>query len=576
MSKNLEKIRKRRKKSLGPVVDSIVEWTIWDLYKLLGKNKIYSDASYQRPACWNRERKVSYIFNLLVGGIKSPFYFSDVESCAEACHEKWKEEDSDYQYYVNLEEKYKYLSLDGNNRSCAIKEFFTGSLTLRDCELRDPSGLVASHQIDSTREVKFEELPCEWQNKFKQIKVPVCVVKAATVSDLHFEFAKLNSIEALNHQELRNSIRSKMADEVREMAQEPIMNVAGKIHSGEFWKDFEEVFTQADIKRRKSDEFYARLLLLTYLHRKKFKNQISLMHASLDEAYHDNSPKRKDLDLCKKLCQTDMEMAKVTKGSGCKPTKKLVVNLHLFQLALKDEGLYIDTSDSEFQTLVNELDNHETLRKTEWYVIPPTIKQKQATCSDKEWGKIKNDYSYEHWMETANQSADNSLRPRFEAAEKSVEILVKDPRFQKVFKALPTPRKNFGLKVKETLAISQNWCCALTGRTFDKRQLRDAQVVADHWVPLDGGGSNDLSNIRIMFAGANASKSTDHLKEISYEDSEENEQLIEDLKNNKCSNLSDGFTAIIAAVQKSTGIDVLLVPDDKAGKYMQIIHNISI
>ena len=572
---DLEKLREQKKKTLGPKVAFIQYITVWELYNLLKGGKIYTDPSYQRPACWDMKKKVSYIFDLNVGGIVMTFYLVDVEKSMEECKE-WGENDVDYLYYKNLHEKgYKYLSLDGNNRSISVKEFFEDGVGFTDCVLKDSEGLVDDLPIYE-QVMYYGQLPSRWQKKFKNKKVPVQFVEAATIDDLHYEFAKLNILSALNHPELRNAIRALVADHVRLMAQEPMMDENQNMVSGKFWDDFSEIFTSKVLARRKSDEFYQRLVLLTHHGLKNFNiGEIDLGHEALDQMFYDDLPKKQDFDVCEKLCKVDVEIAKIIKGkAGLKP--KFVINFHIFQLALRNEGFFVNTADPAFEQFANELFHHETLRK-QWFCVSDEDRKKRQNgeISDEDWKKILLSDCYEYAMDSANGTRGGSLHKRLEACKKSVDVLTAMPQFETLFETLPTPRKSFGLSTRERIARSQNWVCALTGRGFTLSQLQNAEVVVDHWVPLNKGGSNDLSNIRIMFAGANIQKSDDFVKEISYDKNTESEDFIEKLQEKKFADLGDGFTAVLSKIQSSFEniVNAVLVESTKTTKYMNIIHN---
>lgn len=177
---------------------------------------VYIDRDFQRNFVWNRARRRAYNKAVMNKKSGTPITIACIESCltyakSVAC------ELSVLKFEELLELGYKYISLDGQNRSLTMQEFIekgTG-LTMGDT-VYDCSITGESHDLSNCLLKDFE--PTVRQQFLTGTKVPVTVYTGYTYPELAAEFRDLNSSDNLNPMEWRNSYQTWFAGWIREQA----------------------------------------------------------------------------------------------------------------------------------------------------------------------------------------------------------------------------------------------------------------------------------------------------------------------------------------------------------------------
>ena len=183
-------------------------------------NKICLDLSFQSEERWNDTQRRKYINSLLSDSCPTPVVLADVKSCMEYCKKQFGDDSADYLYFKDKDENgYEFISIDGNNRSRALKRFIKGEFGLSikgDLKIKNIEQ-EAYKTWKPTKSTRFyNSLPQYIKTHFDQdVYVIVYKVGEASLADLCDLFLCINDGVTLNPQEKRNAIVCQLADIVR-------------------------------------------------------------------------------------------------------------------------------------------------------------------------------------------------------------------------------------------------------------------------------------------------------------------------------------------------------------------------
>ena len=92
-----------------------------DLANAQNSNRIFLDLSFQSEERWNDKQRQKFIKSVLADRCPTPIVLAVVDSCMEYCAKHFGEDSEAYQYFKDkLDRNFKYISIDGNNRTRAI------------------------------------------------------------------------------------------------------------------------------------------------------------------------------------------------------------------------------------------------------------------------------------------------------------------------------------------------------------------------------------------------------------------------------------------------------------------------
>ena len=105
-------------------------WTARWLAELMRQGQIYLDDAFQSYHRWIVELNQQYMRSLLNGKAPTPIFVADIEQCRNSIKQKFDENHEDYKFFDDLLKKgYKFITIDGNNRTRCITDFIFGCLT---------------------------------------------------------------------------------------------------------------------------------------------------------------------------------------------------------------------------------------------------------------------------------------------------------------------------------------------------------------------------------------------------------------------------------------------------------------
>lgn len=177
---------------------------------------VYIDRDFQRNFVWNRARRRSW--NKAVMNIKSgtPITIACIESCL-AYSKSVDCQLSVLKFEELLKWGYKYISLDGQNRSLTMQEFIQKGTDLTMGDTNYKCSLTGeTYSLSNCLLKDFE--PTVRQQFLTGTKIPVTIYTGYTYPELAAEFRDLNSSDNLNAMEWRNSYQTWFANWIRQQA----------------------------------------------------------------------------------------------------------------------------------------------------------------------------------------------------------------------------------------------------------------------------------------------------------------------------------------------------------------------
>jgi len=205
--------------------------------------KVFYDPSFQRRVVWDNTNISKYVRSLTLGrSAYTNIVLVDVDKCLELANDNV--DDVSSKYFLNLKEKgYKFLSLDGQNRSKTIINFMNNEITIT-ARIRDVKG-----NIEKVENKYFKDLTQLQQYAIELSNVSVVIADEVSVEDVSDVFRTLNDGMPLNAQEMRNSFRTPIARFIR--------NISLKYGSA-----LKRIVRENDFKRMGDDELIAKMLMI--------------------------------------------------------------------------------------------------------------------------------------------------------------------------------------------------------------------------------------------------------------------------------------------------------------------------
>ena len=444
-------------------------WTINDLATRQDKDEIYLDLAFQSSERWSKQAMLAYLNSVFSGFTPNPIILADVEMCMKYCEEKLGTDSEDYKYFADLHSKgFKWISVDGNNRSRTLKGFFSNKLQLKNGHTYRMSGMSVPEFMSFTpsNAPTFKGLPEKMKEHIRNIQIPVFVVNAATRQELHDMFIAVNNGVALNPQEKRNAIVCKVADEVRTLADK-------------YKKMLRLYFTDSNCQRRIHEEFLVSCLIhITY------GFDTNIMREDRDAAYDDKSAEIKKLSKLKSVLK-DLDAiiqyeSKTGKTRGV-PSKASLTDLVMLIDYLQNQNISI-VDDSTF---------------FEWFV--KTINQlREDTKTFITFGKDGRTY-YGAQRNTTSEVREARLSQLVRHLDSLPDGVL----------SIPKDKKRFGDWADRIHCWTvQEHTCPLTGKDIPWVDVLDGHKThLDHIEAHSKGGKTVRENLQLVYKTANLLKS---------------------------------------------------------------------
>jgi len=216
--------------------------------KLKNEKQIKLDPSFQvgtdESSRWDRKQQSKFIKSVLLGSAPSAFV---VVNCKEAYENNFNRgvDNQSIIYFEELMNHYEFLSVDGNNRSIALRNFIYGDLKIPVGEYFLKSGAVV--KIKRGQFDTFKSMALALKDEFLNSDVLVAEYEDILWSDLGVLFRNINDGYPLNGQQKRQSFPSVIAEYVRNMREK-------------YEKNLSKFITPKSMRNLGGDEFIAKCM----------------------------------------------------------------------------------------------------------------------------------------------------------------------------------------------------------------------------------------------------------------------------------------------------------------------------
>jgi hypothetical protein len=419
------------------------------------------DLSFQRPACWDDKKKKQFCYSLVNGRAPTPIVIVNIEKSLEQCMPATE----DFDYFKEwLDKGFKYISIDGNNRTVTLLEFFSGKVGLPTGDIPLKDGKYAT--LNSSNN-KFNTLPEDLQNEiFENIAVSLLLFTVSSRKELSLLFTNINDGLGLNNQEKRNALVCKFAREIRDLAKQsadPLQNI----------------FKKGNV-RYCIDEF---LVKMATFHAYGLSVETA-NKAALNSAYEDGpegSGSNTYKDFMKSGKDTIKKSIRMVEKYGTSSFKNSSTLFNLFMT------VYQINKDNK--KIINEQAFFEWFTKTETHRLPKIA-----------YTNAKGDtWSYE-------TCGNNSKKLDYEAR---LNLIKKDLKLVSptIISTIDTKRV-FSKSEKYKMWESQSGKCNVCGTVCKESELYDSDLWhGDHVVPHSKGGKTTMENSQLLCAPCNLKKS---------------------------------------------------------------------
>lgn len=446
-------------------------WTISDLATRQDDDEIFLDLGFQSTERWSKASMLAYLNSVFSGFTPNPVILAHVESCMKYCEELLGKDSNDYKYFADLHSKgFKYISVDGNNRTRTLMRYFNNVLQLKQNHSYRMSGMTIPEYMTFTpsSNVNFKGIPDKLKEHIRNIEIPMFIVHAATRQELHDMFIAVNNGVTLNPQEKRNAIVCKVADNIRNLGEK-------------YKKMLRLYFSDPNCQRRIHEEFLVSALVHIA---QGFESNI--MREDRDAAYDDNSLETKKLGRLKEVLKDLDAICQYESKTGT--TRGIPSKASLFDLIM-----LIDYLHNQNISIINESDFFE------WFVV--TINAlREDTKTFITFGKDGRTY----------YGAQRNTTAEVREARLS-QLIAQLDRLPDGTLSVPKDTRRFGDWSDRIYCWNvQEHRCPLTGKDIPWIEVLDGNKThLDHITAHSKGGKTTRENLQLVYKKANLLKSDD-------------------------------------------------------------------
>lgn len=179
---------------------------------------------FQRPIAWKPVDRKLFFQSMLMNRVEGTYVLVDVKSCIGRLELAGECNSETYKFFKKfLNEGYKYVILDGNNRMCFIKSLFEDEYTIPEGKYEyitdEVNGTISSFTVRKGKQ-KFSDLPERVREVLVERQAAISLYTQITLEGMSDVFQNVNSGVPLNGQELRNAYSTLWAEYVRNIADE--------------------------------------------------------------------------------------------------------------------------------------------------------------------------------------------------------------------------------------------------------------------------------------------------------------------------------------------------------------------
>ena len=424
------------------------------------------DLSFQRPACWDDKKKKQYCYSLVNGRAPTPIVIVNIEKSLEECIPG----SLDFEYFKEwLDKGFKYISIDGNNRTVTLLEFFSGMLGLPTGDIPVGKSTVTLNSSNN----KFNTLPEDLQNEiFENIAINLYIFTVSSRKELSALFTNINDGLGLNAQEKRNALLCNFAKEIRELTKtsmDPLRFIFGG-------KKGIPVNNRYAI-----DEMFVKMATFhTYGLSAETANK-----TALDAAYEegkDGAGSNTYKDFMRYGKDTIKKTIRMVERYATPSFKNSSTLFNLFMATYQ-----VNKSNKK---ILNEQEFFEWFVTTETHRLP-----KIAYTNEK-----GDTWSYESCCKNGKKL---DYKARLDLIKEDLELIAPN-----VVTTIDVKNRVFSKSEKYQMWQKQDGKCNCCGKVCKESELYDSDLWhGDHIVPHSKGGKTTMENSQLLCAPCNLSKS---------------------------------------------------------------------
>lgn len=426
-------------------------------------NGVALDLSFQRHACWPLKQMTDYCTSVMLGNAPSPIVVVNIEKSLA----KVVKNTPDYDYFKSWQDLgYKWISIDGNNRTVALREFYNNKVSINHGKyLRS---VVIN--IDSSNDT-FSKIPEEIKQKaYEDSQITVVEYHVASRQDCSDLFLNINSGRDLNAQEKRNAKLTPIAKEIRELGASSVEALKNIYKSGNQGYQIDEMIAK-----------------MACVH--AFGTNHSLSPKDLNESYEDNSnvwPQfishggkeciQRTIDLIGKF--------------GTKKFKNKATLLNLF--------ITISTLYKQNKKIVDDK------KFFEWFNTTETGRLHKVAWTSPQ-GEVL-------LYETCGRNNTKlNLSARFDLIVQDIEKATKD-----IISDVLDDKRTFTKREKYQAWLNQKGICPITGKIIPEDEIYDSELWQGHHskIPHSFGGQTIQDNCQLIDAKANKQLGNSYTPEL--------------------------------------------------------------
>ena len=451
--------------------------TVEEIIQVVQSHLIFLEESYQvgtlEASRWGLPEMARFFWSIMSGYNPSTIVWIDIQKSYEYFLNAGTDDDSMNYYKGLLKDNYKYITVDGNNRTITLVDIVAGKVALKPGHYSVPEF--------GEKSTKFNIQVKKGSNKFNKLVKPLIAcfysrkIRVTTYTNLSVDdggvvFRAINDGMKLSDHQTRQSHASFLADWVRDMRKKYILS-------------FKKVFTDGVINKLNADEFVAKCLSYT-VSKDSSKSTLDTLYKNPGAV--SNKFLSKSDDWFKSNIQSFFKEMGTYKWTS--------------KTALFDAWVLVSEWKQEKDTKVQDMKAYLAIYYRELISLSNSKDTYESPCS-----KLQ-----EQVMDYAGLLTKN-LNPKVSEFRRNIILgrieskLVDDG----IIVQQESPNNRFfTAKQKMELWEEQDGVCPGTGESIPMAEIFDhTKWQADHKDPFDNGGKTTIPNGQLVSAKWNNQKS---------------------------------------------------------------------
>ena len=444
-----------------------ISMTVKEFTDIKIDEQIKLEESFQRGtdqvSSWNDDNKKDYIHSTLVGTATNPIHVVDIKKALQ--YNEGADPES-YEIFKKYDEEgYIYLSIDGNNRSIALKDFRENKFKMYQREYPTDRLLVEVKKDYDT----YSTMGTILREIYDYARVNLIVYSNVTIKQCSELFRDVNRGKTLNHQQFRQSYLCPTADWVRATRKK-------------YYKSLSNFLKEGEMREMAGDEFIVKMM--------SFAHFGECDKGKFDRMYFDSNTGHIE------------KLRLFTKNES---NFKSVLHNFFTDISVGTNKLSSNAVFDYFILLWNyKLDNIKIDNHKEFYKL--WLDSYSTLQTDTEPMKIDGEDSLFTFNDTIRKPLKHFGQFRQDAIKKVIEHVAIEKGY---LVQQGDPKDRFFTNIQKfELWKKQDGKSTITGKEIPLTEIYDhTKWQADHIIPWDKQGKTTIANGQLIEASINNKKS---------------------------------------------------------------------